>query len=128
MFEDLISARAASPLLASLTSHTPTETARISAQFPGVPDDYLQFLQRLGSGEIGVGKYTLYGGLVPPEEIYGELPPELEHLVLLGDDMQGYCAGFDTRTWQVVEVDPTTMEPNPVADTFEKFIRQRIAL
>lgn len=124
MFEDLVAARTTSP---ALTSHDPSETARITAQFPGVPNDYPQFLQRIGSGEIGGGQYTLYGGLIPPEEIYGDLPPELEHLVLFGDDMQGYCAGFDTRTWQVVEVDPTTMELNPVADTFEQFIRQRIA-
>jgi hypothetical protein len=93
-----------------------------------VPDDYLQFLQRIGSGEIGAAQYTLYSGLVAPEEIYGDRPPELEHVALLGDDMQGYCAGFDTRSWQVVEIDPTTMEPTPVADTFEQFIRQRIAL
>jgi len=93
---------------------------------PDVPQDYIEFLREIGAGEIGKGQYTLYSGLVEPREIYGEVPQEVAKIVLFGDDMQGFCAGFDTTNWKIVEIDPTNMRISPVADSFESFIRQRI--
>jgi hypothetical protein len=63
--------------------------------------------------------------LVDPRDIYGDVPRGLERVVLFGDDMSGYCAGFDIATWKVVEVDPTNMVAEPVAESFEAFIRNR---
>jgi hypothetical protein len=127
MFDDLIAGRATNPALAALTPLHPGSVERIRGAFPGAPEDYLRFLQQVGSGEMGAARYTLYSGLVPAEEIYGDTPPGLEHVVLFGDDMQGYCAGFRTAAWTVVEVDPTDREARPAAGSFEQLVRRTIA-
>lgn len=101
---------------------------RIRRSQPDVPKDYLEFLREVGAGEIGKSQYNVYTGLIDPAEVYGETPPGLQNIALFGDDMQGFCAGFDTVNWKVVEVDPTNMAAVPAANSFEEFIRKRIDL
>lgn len=126
-FDDLLLARGADPALAALTPADGATMAALRAARPGAPADYLQFLERIGWGELANGRFMLYGGLVEPGEIYGETPPALENVLLFGDDMNGYCAGFDTTTWAVVEVDPTDLDPRRTDDAFADFIRRTIA-
>lgn len=123
MFQDL----KAHPALASLQPCDKGTVEGSRELRPGVPTDYLEFLSVVGAGELGNGRFTLYTGLIEPDDIYGEIPEGLEDIVLFGDDMQGYCAGYDTNTWKVVEIDPTNMTADVIADSFELFIRERVA-
>lgn len=69
----------------------------------------------------------LYGGFMDPDEIYDRVETELEGLLILGDDFQGYNNAYDPVTCEVVEIDPTDMTTRIVAADFETFIRARIA-
>lgn len=128
MFEDLASSKDTSPLLSSLKPCDEARLAEIQRIHPNAPSDYLEFLRLVGAGNIGEAQYILYSGLVEPQDVYGDTPPSLEHVVLFGDDLQGFCAGFDTASWEVVEIDPTNMELSQVADSFEQFIRNRLSV
>ena len=39
----------------------------------------------------------LYSGPLPPSDIYPQLT-HLKNIVLIGDDMMGYCLGYDLRS------------------------------
>ena len=74
------------------------------AEYPGVPDDYVNFLRHHGWGSLD--EVALYGGLIDPEFVYGtdEAAPGV---MLFCDDYQGYCFGFDLNNgYRVVQVDP----------------------
>jgi len=68
----------------------------------------------------------LYGALIEPSEIYGDIPLDLEGVLLFGDDFVGFNNGFRVSDWSVVEVDPTSKEILDVALSFDVFIRGRI--
>jgi hypothetical protein len=123
MFEDL----KAHPALASLEPCDEKTVEQTRELCPDVPKDYLEFLGVIGAGQVGDGRYALYTGLVEPADIFGEVPARLANIVLFGDDMQGFCAGFDVNTWKVVEIDSTDMTASVVADSFDVFIRERCA-
>ncbi|VFR41732.1 hypothetical protein BER2_4039 [plant metagenome] len=67
-------------------------------------------------------RLLLYNGLIAPQEIYGDARG-VEPLLLLGDDMQGFCIAYDTRDAGIVEIDPTNRHVARLADTFMDFIR-----
>lgn len=62
-------------------------------QYPGMPSDYLEYLRTEGWGEADNG-CMIYEGPILPVDIHGDryVGP---NVVLLGDDFQGYCFGFD---------------------------------
>ncbi|QXI37178.1 SMI1/KNR4 family protein [Pseudomonas xantholysinigenes] len=111
-------------LLASLTRSHVDSLAELSKSYPQVPSDYVSFLQTLGWGEIGSSAFMLYEGLLAPGQIYADEDDSLAGIVLFGDDLQGYCCGFDTlKGWEVVEIDPVSRTAHAVADSFSSFIR-----
>ena len=126
MFEDLIVGKDRSPL-SSLQPCDMATRERIRRDHPHVPQDYLEFLGSIGAGLIGDGRYSLYTGLTTPRSVFGVMPPGTENILLFGDDMQGFCAGFDVTTWQVVEIDSSDMSVRRVAPSFEAFLRRRLA-
>ena len=67
--------------------------ASIERSVPGVPHDYLAFLQEVGWGGLGESRFMIYEGPVEAQEVY----PGLEQVWLFGDDFAGYAAGFDER-------------------------------
>ena len=93
-----------------------------------LPKEYLFFLEEIGSGEIGDSVYTIYNGLLSPEEIYDEVTAaELGNILIFGDDMQGYCSGFDTANeWSIVEIDSTDMSYRKIFERFSDFIRDKL--
>jgi hypothetical protein len=123
MYDDLLPLKTPEKLLGNLK---PVDEIKLRRNHPGVPDDYVFFLSRIGAGTIGQSQYSLYTGLGEPGFIYGDLPPQLVGVVLFGDDFQGYNAGFRTNTWEVVEVDPLDRSVDVVAPSFEAFIRNTI--
>lgn len=109
------------PAFRHLSPVAPDKLARVLQAWPDVPDDYLLFLAEYGAGSMADDCLVLYGGLIAPQEIYGDAHG-IEPLLLLGDDLQGLCIAFDTRDATVVEVDPTNRHVERVADTFTEFI------
>jgi hypothetical protein len=48
----------------------------------------------------------IFSGPVEPQEVYGDTCP-LHDIALLGDDLQGYCLGYDFSARTYGEVGPT---------------------
>jgi len=70
-----------------------SEIALLVAEYPGLPEDYLAYLREAGWGKAPNG-HMIYSGPISPDEIYPQLSGE-KNRVLIGDDMQGYCLGYD---------------------------------
>lgn len=112
--------------LSKLTPASEETVAEIKARCPGIPQDYLDFLREVGSGEVGESDFMIYEGPVAPEDVFGR-DDGLSHLLLLGDDFQGYCVAFDpTREWVVVEIDPTNRSVEVTASSFSSYVRNDI--
>ncbi len=88
-----------------ITPVSDADLEAIKSKFVDVPTQYIEFLKEIGDGEIG--NIQVYGGLIPPSDIYPCPEGDLSNIVLFGDDFQGYCFGFDiSKQFVLVEVDP----------------------
>ena len=106
---------------ASLTVVPPQDIARVRRSHPGIPADYLFFLENAGFGNLG--SISLYSGPVSAVEVYPVAECGLDAVVLIGDDFQGYCLGFDRNCdWRVVEVDPRGEVSDPIESTFTSLL------
>ena len=94
----------------------------IKNQHPAIQKSYLDFLSSVGAGNLGF--LMIYDFPVAPSEIYPvERAERLSALILFGDDMQGFCYGFDrTKSYRVVEIDPRGNIDTSVSPDFYKFI------
>ena len=72
---------------------TTSEIERLVARYPGLPADYLAYLRDVGWGTAPNG-HMIYSGPISPDEVYPQLSGEANR-ILIGDDMQGYCLGYD---------------------------------
>lgn len=128
IFDDLLPLKAQGSLLSKLKPLEPAKLQRLIDRYPALPSDYVSFLISLGFGEIGEAQYMIYSGLGEPDFVYGEpVPPQLEKVILFGDDFQGFNAGFQTDSWEIVEIDPIDRRVDVVAPDFQTFIRQTIS-
>jgi hypothetical protein len=125
IYDDLVAIKGSGTPVDTLAPVLEDKVRRISAEFGAVPADYISFLEDVGSGELGNAAYMLYDGLIEPGEVYGNRA-RVEGILLFGDDFRGLNAGFDTRTWRVVEIDPASMQVLAVAPDFKSFIRDRL--
>ncbi len=75
------------------TKLSDTEVAALSVAYPRLPPEYLGYLREVGWGEAASG-HMIYSGPIPPQDIYGATFSRTD-VVLLGDDFQGYCFGYD---------------------------------
>ncbi len=88
-----------------LTPVPASDLKALQAEFAGIPDEYTDFLEKVGYG--AVGDIRIYEAPTPPCDIYPEAQGNLSGIILFGDDFQGYCFGFDsTKKFSLVEVDP----------------------
>ena len=85
-----------------LNTLTSLELAEIRRDYPMLRDDYLSYMQSVGWGETESGK-MIYQGPTAASDIYGARIGFAE-IVLLGDDFQGYCFGFNKRSGHYGEV------------------------
>ncbi|HEX8916540.1 MAG TPA: hypothetical protein VF796_29585 [Humisphaera sp.] len=97
----------------------------LRARYPGVPEDYVQFLTEIGYGRIGGGRLSVYSGPVEADDIYDEqTAAALAGVLLVGDDFTGYCVGYATGlgwVWGGVD-DACTFSPMEGIGTFVAFI------
>ncbi len=102
LFEQLRRRASTIPNLSLVSS---TEIREMRDSEPGLPEDYLQFLEQLGYGCFD--GLSIYSGPSPSHEIYPNFQGDPLNVMLIGDDMQGYCFGFDkSRGFALIEVDP----------------------
>jgi hypothetical protein len=80
---------------------TPTEVEALAAEHPRLPAVYFGYLRDVGWGASPSG-HMVYSGPISPDEIYPQLPCEKTR-VLLADDTQGYCLGYDIESQQFGE-------------------------
>lgn len=107
---------------AAISMLTTEESESIRDEFPGIPDDYLSFLTDIGWGELEI--LTIYSGPIPAPEIYGPRG-HLSQIILIGDDRQGYCDGFDTGSdYALTEISPSG-EVEELNMTFFEFMQSR---
>lgn len=93
----------ATPVAADLKKLTPQQIADIQRDNPVLPDDYFNYLRSAGWGETESGR-MIFEGPITAAEIYGP-HKELGEIVLLGDDFQGSCFGFNFESSRYGEVD-----------------------
>lgn len=107
--------------VAGLTRISDDDSVQIRSDDAGIPEDYIHILRSCGFGDTGC--IQLYSGPVSPRSIFGRSVPELDGVVLFGDDSQGRCFGFDTRrNYQVVEVDPRGTPSDRSEGDFASFL------
>ena len=128
MYDDLLAETQPGGRLEKCEKVVSSVTANLKSIYSSLPTDYLSFLEEIGSGEIGNAAYVIYNGVLSPDEVYDEVTAEgLKDLLIFGDDMQGYCSGFDlSQGWSVVEIDPTDMSYRKTFDNFSAFIRDKL--
>ena len=98
-----------------------TEIWNIQREFPSLPMDYYRYMMDVGWGESDSG-HMIYSGPTSAKEIYGSTS-SLESIVLLGDDFQGYCFGFDIVSKVYGEVSPKgEWQPSTTAENFSAYI------
>ena len=128
IYDDLLTLKSQGSLLSKLKPLEPSKLQKLIDRYPSLPNDYILFLASIGVGQIGQAQYVIYSGLGEPDFVYGEpVPPQLEKVILFGDDFQGFNAGFQTDSWKVVEIDPLDKRVDVVAPDFQTFIRQTIS-
>lgn len=121
------------PMLTELTPLDPDAIAAIRADYPELPEAYLNFLREVGFGNIvrnesgqhiaRVADYMLYSGPVMPSEVFGIDETHLDaRFLLFGDDYCGNVNGFDRKTGQVVEIGHENREHWVVGATFSDFV------
>ena len=72
---------------------TTSEIESLVAEHPDLPVDYLAYLRDVGWGTTPSG-HVIYSGPVAPDQVYPQFASETKRL-LIGDDMQGNCLGYD---------------------------------
>jgi hypothetical protein len=78
--------------MADRTRLSASEIDALVAEHPQLPTAYLNYLRDVGWGEAPSG-HMIYSAPLSPEVVYPQLVDEGR--VLLGDDMQGFCLGYD---------------------------------
>lgn len=128
MYDDLIANKGQGNSYDNLVPLSADDAKALRTAFPGVPQDYVEFLEKIGFGELGESSYMLYSGPVESAEVYGESLDQIQGILVIEDDFQGFNAGFDvSRGGEIVEIDPTDLSTRVIAPNFEGFIRNKIA-
>lgn len=128
VYDDIVAETQLGGKFEKLEKVRPEEIKTLRKDQPEIPEDFFSFLEEIGSGELGYSEYSIYNGCLRPDEVYDEnTAEELKDILIFGDDMQGYCSGFNARDgWTVVEIDPTDMSYEKTHNTFSEFIRDKL--
>jgi hypothetical protein len=98
--------------------------AKLRRQYPRLRDDYFNYLSAVGWGETKAGP-TIYSGPVESDEIY-RAHDEHAGILILGDDFQGCCFGYNTETECYGEIsDGGHWEPWPKAEGIHHYVTER---
>jgi|SRR3569623_1845542 len=81
------------------------EATLLASRHPQLPAEYVLYLVTHGWGDTANGK-VLYNGPLAPEDIYGVAAGPVG-LLVLGDDLAGYCFAYDPSAGVYGELDPS---------------------
>lgn len=106
----------------------PDTAAEIRAKFPGIPEDYLAYLQKIGAGSFLSCSYAIYSSPIRPEDVFGSRDPSWpDNLLVFGDNFCGDLGVFEPSSgWAVGELwhdDRTIMRSEK---SFSEFIETLI--
>lgn len=124
-YDDLLPYNNKDRILEDLCPLTTNQIADVLQRHPNVPKDFVDFLQEIGAGTLGPDRYSIYNGMVDATELLGEAEI-FDHLLLFGDDFSGVSHGFDTRDWQMTQIDSSSGSPTKLNMSFEAFIRNMV--
>ena len=102
------------------------DVSRMKELYPNLPEQYLTFLRTVGHGNLG--RIQIYAGPMNPVDIYSESRRnQLNGIIIIGDDMQGFCYGFDLKdSYRVVEIDPRGNIDRTIKPDFESLVQLHV--
>ncbi len=108
--------------MAGRTQLNHAEIEALKARYPELPTDYFDYLLNVGWGFAESG-WMIYSGPVSPATIFGSRF-DGSSIVLLGDDTQGYCLGFERQLKRLGEIsDSGNWRPFDTTKTFSDYTR-----
>lgn len=109
-----------------LTPVTEEFATKLLRQYPDMPSEYVEFLLEVGFGAFGDCFFSIYQGLIEPEEFYDpETVREFRDVMFFGADFNGTSYGFDVRHWEIIEITPT-IRINRINKTFAEFLEETV--
>ena len=109
--------------MSSRTTLTDSKIDELAREYPGLPDEYLEYLRSTGWGTAPSGR-AIYRSPLMPEKVYGEKYSG-RRVVLLGDDFQGFCLAYDLKDSQFGELtDAGEWQPWPSSETFVGYVSE----
>jgi hypothetical protein len=107
------------------------EIIELSKQYPGIPQDYLDYLREIGTGSFRECQFVVHGALETIEDLTGYDLYDLEgkKFLVFGDNYSGDFSGFLIEDeWKVAELWHETEELYTVGQTFQQYIRERMLM
>jgi hypothetical protein len=103
---------------------------KLRAAFPGVPEDYLDYLQEIGEGGFRECQFCVYGRFENLDYFIGEGARTIGKKILcFGDNFSGDPAGFlPDEDWALVEVFHDNHRVHYTRKSFAQFIREKMLL
>lgn len=118
---------AVSAKFSGLSRLRPAQVAALANGAYDLPDDYLEFMAKVGAGEVGDAEFMFYPGPIEPADIYDEEFAESlsdDDIMLFGDDLSGHTFGFDADG-DIFEISPE-VGAEPMDVTFAEFLESLI--
>ena len=110
---------------------SPEEISKIKLEYPLIPQEYLSYLEEVGSGSFRECQYMVYNNLMEPEFFFGEgITSKLGKKILcFGDNFSGDPAGFlPDENWKIVVIWHDDLSINYTNQTFSEFIRKAMCM
>ncbi len=108
----------------------PDEVGELRTHFPGIPEDYLEFLEQVGWGALGDGWLMVYGEPLTPDNVFDdESARDVGPVWLVADNFGGVHYAFvPENDWELVRIDSADLLHRPVEDTFEGAMWARLRI
>ena len=107
------------------------EVEKLRKTYPGIPDDFVDYLSEIGWGSFLECRYMVYDGFVDLESIFDAKTAATfsKRVVCFGDNFSGDLGGFlPDESWKVIEIWHDSMEIYDPGQSFEEFIRDLILM
>lgn len=107
------------------------EVSQIKKRFPDIPNDYITYLQEIGTGSFRECQFGVHGLLETIDEIVGEGLYDIKDnlFLIFGHNYSGDFSGFIAdKGWKVAELWHETGELYVTDQTFQQYIREQMLM
>lgn len=95
----------------------------------GIPEDFLAYLQEIGSGALRGRMFGVFGDFIEPSYLLGFDTLGFDgSVVCFGGDSDGNASGFRLPGWRIVDIDRETVACTDYEGSFAAYIRSRIRM